>query len=58
MIDHLYISNLGAVLLITGRGWGGGKVSVGIEGSDGFQGKRREDPLLVVAEKEYKGGGL
>ena len=30
---------------------------MGIEGSDGFQGKRREDPLLVVAEKEYKGGG-
>ena len=29
---------------------------MGIEGSDGFQGKRREDPLLVVAEKEYKGG--
>ena len=31
---------------------------MGIEGSDGFQGKRREDPLLVVAEKEYKGGVL
>ena len=30
---------------------------MGIEGSDGFQGKRREDPLSVVAEKEYKGGG-
>ena len=46
---------MGAVLLILGEG--GGKVFVGIEGSDGFQGKRREDPLLVVAEKEYKGGG-
>lgn len=30
---------------------------MGIEGSDGFQGKRREDPLSVVAEKEYKGRG-
>ena len=30
---------------------------MGIEGSDGFLGKRREDPLSVVAEKEYKGGG-
>ena len=45
---------MGAVLLILGEG--GWKVFVGIEGSDGFQGKRREDPLSVVAEKEYKGG--
>ena len=29
---------------------------MGIEGSDGFQGKRREDPLSVIAEKEYKAG--